>query len=102
MEEIPTLRKSRDALHLALAKVESNIKNYLHLAPVELDPVCLKKQLEILQTSSTSFIDVQQKLVDKLTGDGKDAEQEQLDRHHEEYGSMRTSERNRRLHQGTY
>ena len=51
--------------------------------------ICLKKQLELLQTTSTSFIEVQQKLVDKLDGDDEAKEQERLDDHHEEYGSKK-------------
>jgi len=89
MEEIATLRTSQNALQVALTKIESNIRNYLRLPPVDLDPVCLKKQSEILQTTSTSFIAVQEKLVDNLDGDEKVTEQELLDRHHEEYGSKK-------------
>ncbi len=89
MEEVTTLRKSQSALQVTLTKIESNIQNYLHLPPVDLDAVCLKKQLEILQTTSTSLIDVQEKLINKLDGDEKEPEQEILDRHHEEYGSKK-------------
>ncbi len=86
MEELTTLCKSQSALQVTLTKIESNIQNYLHLPPVDLDAVCLKKQLEILQTTNTSLIDVQEKLINKLDGDEKEPEQEVLDRHHEEYG----------------
>ncbi len=89
MEELTALRKSQSALQVTLTKIESNIHNYLHLPPVDLDAVCLKKQLEILQTTSTSLIDVQEKLINKLDGDEKEPEQEILDRHHEEYGSKK-------------
>ncbi len=112
MEELTTLRKSLSALQVTLAKIESNIQNYLHLPPVDLDAVCLKKQLEILQTTSTSLIDVQEKLINKLDGDEKEPEQEVLDRHHEEYGSkirkiackgyyIYMKQQNRGLYQGT-
>ncbi len=89
MEEVTTLRKSQSAFQVILTKIESNIQNYLHLPPVDLDAVCLKKQLEILQTTSTSLIDVQEKLINKLDGDEKEPEQEILDRYHEEYGSKK-------------
>ncbi len=89
MEEVTTLRKSQSALQVTFTKIKSNIQNYLYLPPVDLDAVCLKKQLEIMQTTSTSLIDVQEKLVTKLDGDEKEPEQEILDRHHEEYGSKK-------------
>ena len=89
MEEITALRKSQDTLLLSLTKIENSIQNYLRFLPEELDPICLKKQLELLQTTSTSFIEVQQTVVDKLDGDDEAKEQERLDDHHEEYGSKK-------------
>ena len=83
MEEITALRKSQDTLLLSLTKIENSIQNYLLFSPEDLDPICLKKQLELLQITSTSFMEVQQKLVDKLDGDDEAKVQERLDDHHE-------------------
>ena len=75
MEEITAPRKSQNTILLSHTKIENSIQNYLRFSPEHLDPICLKKQLELLQTTSMSFIKVQQKLVDKLDGDDEAKEQ---------------------------